>query len=200
MDPEAADGWLKEGVKSRQCDSDAIRQFGCALLCWMYAVSQNHDFYSNLITNLPQPPPSRVLMGSRGRRKRIFWYFRMLCGSQMSSLVSLSNVILFVLATKTEKVALKQGGMGHRPMRALSAPCPAARLTTHAERRRSATSLHPPANSPRESLWPSVSLCPGTAGNGLQNIPLVNDIIQLATLLGPGQALLLPLGPSPTLS
>lgn len=166
----------------------------------MDVVSQNNDFCSNLITNLLQPPPSRVLMRSRGGRKGIFWYFRVLCGSQMSSLTSLSDIILFVLVTKTEKAAPKQGGTGRRPTRAVSAPCPTAWLTTHAERRRSAVSLHPSASSPRDSLWPLVSLCPGTAGNGLQNISLVNDIIQPATPLGMGQAPLLPLCPSPALS
>lgn len=69
----------------------------------MDVVSLNNYFCSNLITNLLQPPPSRVLIRSVGKGKGFFQNFRMLCGNQISSLASLSDTILFVLATKTEK-------------------------------------------------------------------------------------------------
>ena len=46
-------------------------------------------------------------MRSIGRRKGTYPYFRTLCVSQMSSLASLSNIVLSLLATKTEKAASK---------------------------------------------------------------------------------------------
>lgn len=44
MDPEAADGLPKVGLKSRECDSDVICQLGCVLICWMDVVSQKSLF------------------------------------------------------------------------------------------------------------------------------------------------------------
>lgn len=73
----------------------------------MDVISLNNYFCSNLITNLLQPPPARVLIRSRGKGKGFFSEFQdALWKSDIQSGISV-KFNLFVLATKTEKAAPK---------------------------------------------------------------------------------------------